>query len=65
MMRALLALALIAAGIGAALALPPLWGALALTPGRWSISSTLSFEQIRKPTFFPGQSAFAAFSQSA
>ena len=33
MMRALLALALLAAGIGAALALPPLLGALALTPG--------------------------------
>lgn len=32
-MRALLALALIAAGTGAALALPPLWGALALVPG--------------------------------
>ena len=32
-MRALLALTLMAAGIGAALALPPLWGALALVPG--------------------------------
>ncbi len=32
-MRALLALVLSAAGIGAALALPPLLGALALTPG--------------------------------
>lgn len=32
-MRALLALALLAAGFGAALALPPLWGALALVPG--------------------------------
>lgn len=32
-MRALFALALLAAGIGAALALPPLLGALALTPG--------------------------------
>lgn len=32
-MRALLALTLLAAGIGAALALPPLLGALALTPG--------------------------------
>ena len=32
-MRALLALVLIAAGIGAALALPPLLGALALVPG--------------------------------
>lgn len=32
-MRALLTLILIAAGIGAALALPPLLGALALTPG--------------------------------
>lgn len=32
-MRALFALTLMAAGIGAALALPPLWGALALTPG--------------------------------
>ena len=32
-MRALFALALIAAGVGAALALPPLWGALALVPG--------------------------------
>lgn len=32
-MRALLALALLAAGVGAALALPPLLGALALTPG--------------------------------
>lgn len=32
-MRALFALTLLAAGIGAALALPPLLGALALTPG--------------------------------
>ena len=32
-MRALFALTLMAAGIGAALALPPLWGALALAPG--------------------------------
>ena len=32
-MRALIALTLLAAGIGAALALPPLLGALALTPG--------------------------------
>jgi len=32
-MRALFALTLMAAGIGAALALPPLWGALALVPG--------------------------------
>lgn len=32
-MRAFLALALIAAGFGAALALPPLYGALALAPG--------------------------------
>tara|TARA_R110000868_G_scaffold314281_1_gene575236 strand:- start:92 stop:220 length:129 start_codon:yes stop_codon:yes gene_type:complete len=32
-MRALIALTLMAAGVGAALALPPLLGALALTPG--------------------------------
>lgn len=32
-MRALFALTLIAAGFGAAFALPPLWGALALVPG--------------------------------
>lgn len=32
-MRALLALTLLAAGTGAALALPPLYGALALAPG--------------------------------
>ncbi len=32
-MRAALALGLIAAGFGAALALPPSWGALALVPG--------------------------------
>ena len=32
-MRALLALTLLAAGVGAALALPPLYGALALVPG--------------------------------
>lgn len=32
-MRALLALTLLAAGAGAALALPPLYGALALVPG--------------------------------
>jgi hypothetical protein len=32
-MRALFALALLAAGTGAALALPPLYGALALAPG--------------------------------
>jgi len=32
-MRALFALTLLAAGFGAALALPPLLGALALTPG--------------------------------
>jgi hypothetical protein len=32
-MRVLLALTLLAAGVGAALALPPLYGALALVPG--------------------------------
>ena len=32
-MRALIALTLLAAGIGAALVLPPFYGALALVPG--------------------------------
>ena len=40
-MRALLALTLMAAGIGAALALPPLLGALALTPGLIAAAFTI------------------------
>jgi len=40
-MRALIALILIAAGIGAALALPPLLGALALTPGLIAAAFTI------------------------
>lgn len=40
-MRALLALTLLAAGIGAALALPPLLGALALTPGLIAAAFTI------------------------
>ena len=40
-MRALIALTLLAAGIGAALALPPLLGALALTPGLIAAAFTI------------------------
>ena len=40
-MRALFALALLAAGIGAALALPPLLGALARTPGHIAAMFTI------------------------